>query len=48
MPAELVWFLDGFILDENQWDTLPLDDFFDGHQLQGNKKKILENLGYLG
>ena len=39
---------DGFILKENRHDSLPLDDFFSGKQINGNSKKSLEKAGYLG
>lgn len=39
---------DGFILENNRYDCLPLDDFFSGKQINANSKKSLEKAGYLG
>lgn len=39
---------DGFILENNRYDCLPLDDFFSGKQINENSKKSLEKSGYLG
>ena len=40
--------LDGFILKDNRYDCLPLDDFFSGTQISGSSMKSLEEAGYLG
>lgn len=40
--------LDGFILDHNEWDALPLDDFFNGERLHDNKKDQLKRANYWG
>lgn len=39
---------DGFILEKNRYDSLPLDDFFLGKQISENSKKSLEKADYLG
>ena len=39
---------DGFILEDNSYDCLPLDDFFSGMQISGNSMKSLKKAGYLG
>ena len=38
----------GFILDNNRYDCIPLDDFFCRYQLNKKIKKSLERAGYLG
>lgn len=40
--------VDGFTLEENEWDSLPLDDFFCGRGINDNTKARLRNAGYLG
>ena len=39
---------DGFILEDNRYDCLPLDDFFSGMQISGNSMKSLKKAGYFG
>ena len=39
---------DGFILEDNRYDCLPLDDFFSGMQISGRSMKSLKKAGYLG
>ena len=39
---------DGFILDRNQWDCLPIDDMFGGDRVSEVKKKQLKDAGYWG
>lgn len=39
---------DGFILETNKWDSLPLDDFFCSKRLSRDTKARLKNAGYLG
>ncbi len=40
--------LDGFILDSNQWDCVPLDQFFSGDRFPNIKKEQLKRAGYWG
>ena len=39
---------DGFILEENRYDCLPLDDFFSGMQISSTSMESLKKAGYLG
>ena len=39
---------DGFILEDNRYDCLPLDDFFSGMQISSSSMESLKNTGYLG
>lgn len=41
-------FQDGFILEENRWDSLPIDDLVLHHLIYKPARKQLENAGYLG
>ncbi|MCJ1427429.1 hypothetical protein MMC29_005332 [Sticta canariensis] len=38
----------GFILEENKWDFLPIDDLVLHHSIYDSARKRLENAGYLG
>ena len=44
----LTQMVDGFILDQNKFDMLPLDDFFTQDLISDQDKRNLENTGYLG
>ena len=39
---------DGFILEDNRYDCLPLDDFFSSMQISSSSMKSLKEAGYLG
>lgn len=39
---------DGFILEENKWDFLPIDDLVLHHWIYKPTRERLENAGYLG
>ena len=39
---------DGFTLESNRYDTVPLDRFFAGHRIDEESRQRLEDIGYLG
>ena len=40
--------IDGFTLEKNRWDSLPLDDLLDQALLDERDRKRLADTGYLG